>query len=624
MGKLKNTTKYVLSTLALPFVLTIPTMAVFAEETDDEEIIEDQTTTIPVVEKDFSYAKIAKKTNVYLPSKTSSAVGQIQASTTVYDVKKTANKAYYAIKITNKTFWIAKEDLKEASSRPITTKSILATTVQTKGSFKVYQKPSKNATVLFSGIVAQSFKTIDIVPNYYIIDVGGVKGYLPVETNKLTLKKGSHFRIVATSTPVRDVSANKTIGTLKKGAIITIQSISSTKIQFKNGKKTYEINRQDGVLTTNSTSLKKGTTAVYPVELKTDTAATVYTIAGSAIGTLKKNTKIQLLGISGNRGRVSFAGYTGYVDLKNFSHSNLVDPTVNITPKRYTYYLQVINKLYPEFTALEKIGASVEGRPIYALRVGNGKKEILMDAAIHAREHMTTNVLMEMIDQYTVSYQKNTKFSTYNTRAVLNKTAIWFVPMMNPDGVTLVQSGIQAMTTKNQKTIKAYNKSSNYKRWKSNGRGVDLNRNFDGVWRLQGNTAKSFQGYKGPSAFSEPESKALRSFVLAHKFKTNYSYHSSGQIIYWYNFQNKANYNRDLNLTRQVSRITGYKEVAPINNRASGSSADWFILSQKKPGLTVEIAPYAGNGPVPHKYWSSVWAKNKTIGLFGANEASKR
>ena len=70
---------------------------------------------------------------------------------------------------------------------------------------------------------------------------------------------------------------------------------------------------------------------------------------------------------------------------------------------------------------------------------------ILLDASTHAREHMTTNVLMEMIDQYTVAYANKSNFGKYNVRSVLSNVAIWFVPMVNADGVNLVQYGPTAI-----------------------------------------------------------------------------------------------------------------------------------------------------------------------------------
>lgn len=573
----------------------------------------------------FSYATIKKGASLYIANKTTSSVGALKNSTTRFAVKKVDNKDFYAIKVGATTYWVKKNDLTAAKSATEAIKKTLVTAFKTKTTYKIYSKATTSSTIIMTASKAQNWSSVDVVKGYYVVDINGQKGYIPFNQVNAPLKANKKAQVITTAKLYEVINGkNKAIGTLSKGAVIKIASVSSSTIKFKRGKRQFILSKKALIPTTKAESFGTLKKASYPVTLTAEKKATIYTSKKNAVGTLNKGNSVKLVALSGDYGIINFAGRNGYVKLSQFKHSNIVDPTKNISSAKYSYYVKVINKLYPEFTKLEKIGKSVEGRPLYALQVGTGKKEILVDGGIHAREHMTTNVLMEMIDQYTVSYRSKTKFSGYNTRKVLDKTSIWFIPMINPDGVTLVQSGLKAMKPENQKIIKAYNKSSYYARWKANGRGVDLNRNFDAVWSLLGNTPKSFMGYKGPSAFSEPESKAVKAFVESHKFKADYSYHSSGQVLYWYNFQNKKNYARDLNLTRKVSKITGYSVIAPVNNRASGSSADWFILSQKQPGLTIEIAPYSGLGPVPHKYWSSIWAKNKTIGLFGANEASSR
>ncbi|MDX1807871.1 MAG: M14 family zinc carboxypeptidase, partial [Paenisporosarcina sp.] len=241
-----------------------------------------------------------------------------------------------------------------------------------------------------------------------------------------------------------------------------------------------------------------------------------------------------------------------------------------------------------------------------------------------AREHMSTNVLLEMIDTYSLHYIRNSSYAGYHPRKVLDQVAIWFVPMMNPDGVTLVQSG--AKSVKNGALATKINGGTNFARWKANVRGVDLNDNFDAGWKSVKSsvTKPNFSGYKGPRAFSEPESVALRDFVLKHSFKSYISYHSSGQIIYWFQWQKGAQATRDLTLARKITSLTGYSVVAPMYLRGSGSSADWFIEKTKMPGLTIEISPYVGNKPVPISHWDRIWKQNHKVGLFVAQDASKR
>lgn len=601
-----------------------------SEEENLEEKLEPKSKDLaeppPETIKVFTVATIKKASYLYLPNKTTVPVSTIYATTNIYSVKRTSDENYYELVVGQKKYWINASNLVESKKVPPKINSSLVRSFKTASYYTIFNKAGSGATALMRGRTVDSFKSVDVIKGYYVIDFGSKKGYIPFKHTSSVIKSNQKVEVVSSAKFYETVKRKKVaMGTFKRGTVLRIASSNSSTVTFKSGSRNFTLDKKAVIPTSNAESFAKLTKAVYPITLKAETAATIYSTSKKPVGTMVKGKSVSLLELSGNYGAIEYAGKKVYVKLNQFKHNNLVNPKKNISAYRYSYYLRVINQLYPEFTKLEKIGSSVEKRPIYALKLGTGKKEILMDGGIHAREHMTTNVLMEMIDQYSVSYYSKKKFNGYNTRAILNKTSIWFIPMVNPDGVTLVQSGIKKMQPKNQKIIKSYNKSTNYKRWKANGRGVDLNRNFDAIWKLQSYTPKSFMGYKGPSAFSEPESKAVRNFVLKHKFKTNYSYHSSGQVIYWFNFQNKTNYAKDLKLVNRVSKITGYTVVAPkYNSKGSGSSADWFIRTQKQPGFTMEIAPYAGMGPVSYKYWNGVWAKNKTIGLFGANEASSR
>lgn len=100
-----------------------------------------------------------------------------------------------------------------------------------------------------------------------------------------------------------------------------------------------------------------------------------------------------------------------------------------------------LEKAYPNLISKRIIGQSVDGRNIYAVKLGKGKTEIMINGSHHAREYITTNLLMEMIDVYAYAYSKNLRVNGYPVRSILNNASIWFVPMVNPDGVTLVQKG---------------------------------------------------------------------------------------------------------------------------------------------------------------------------------------
>lgn len=326
--------------------------------------------------------------------------------------------------------------------------------------------------------------------------------------------------------------------------------------------------------------------------------------------------------------KVNFAGRHGFVKkdkvklINTFNPHNVVNPNVIYTYDQMRVDLNEFVSSYPGLVSLSTIGKSVDGRDLYAIKVGKGSTEILIHGSHHAREHMTTNIIMEMIDQYTYGYAKNTKIDGYNVKDILDKTTIWFVPMVNPDGVTLVQKGHKSSKDPNF-VLKVNGGSTNFSSWKANIRGVDLNRNYPAGWNyIVSDPGKpATQNYKGPKPLSEPETKALHDFTLKHNFKTAVSYHSSGSIIYWNFKQTGSRLERDRKIGQMISNKTGYSLVPVKSNPSGGGYTDWFIDSLKKPGFTPELAPYVGPRPVPLSLFDSEWNKNKAVGIMLADEA---
>lgn len=323
---------------------------------------------------------------------------------------------------------------------------------------------------------------------------------------------------------------------------------------------------------------------------------------------------------------IDIGGRTAYIrkaDVTLYT-GNYVNPLKTLTYKQMVQDLKELVLWHPDIASLEIIGKSVDGRDLYALKLGTGKNEILINASHHAREHITTNVVMEMADQYTHLFKTNGTMNGFNVKSILQKTSIYFVPMVNPDGVSLVQLG--ANSAKNKAALLKINGgSSNFSSWKANIRGVDLNRQYPANWKnICCDPGKpSSQNYKGPKPLSEPEAKAMYDFTLAHSFKSSAAYHSSGQIIFWHFHQSGARKTSDYTLAKKVSRKTGYSLVAPRSNPSGGGFTDWFIQNEQKPGVTIEVAPYVGHRPVPLAYFSSIWKQNNSIGLLLANEAGK-
>ena len=455
---------------------------------------------------------------------------------------------------------------------------------------------------------------------FYEVIVGGQIGYIAMAQTTLSSRMPLK---VAADTPYLN-TALKPVGQLMKGFTFTQSGTAAGYVKISSNDGVYHVSRKALVEGEAPNSLVAPTAGRFVTKVVAQHDAAVMTSGGAKIGAIAKGQVYELLHVTNTMGIVPFAGGAAYVRLEDFMHMNQVAPAKNMSYDEMAHHLKVFALLYPEFTELVSFGQSTEGRALYALRVGNGQKEIVMDASLHAREHMTTNVLLEMIDAYSYAYVNGQSYGGYDVRKLLDATAIWFVPMMNPDGVTLVQGGLSA--AKDAAAILKLNENNrNVGRWKANIRGVDLNRNFDGGWKQKETAAAPlFKNFKGYSVFSEVESKALRQFIEAHRFKSYISWHSSGQIIYWSHDQTAAEAKRDRALAQRIANVTGYSLVPPQSGCCSGASTDWFIQTYSLPSLTMEIAPYAGEGPVPLHRWADVWKRNDTIGLLAATEANSR
>ena len=288
--------------------------------------------------------------------------------------------------------------------------------------------------------------------------------------------------------------------------------------------------------------------------------------------------------------------------------------------------ITALKKAYPDLVQVKTIGTSEYGKKIYAVGLGKGSANVFINGSHHAREWLTTSLNMYMIEKYAAAYKGNKKISGYNAKSLLNSSTIWFVPMVNPDGVTLQQQGLKAFPKSTHKAlIKMNNGSKNFKRWKANAKGVDLNRQYKADWKNIKNSPKapSHKNYKGKTPESAKEVKAIVKFVNQINPEMTVAYHSSGRILYWNYKQSKANYKRDHVYAKKIGKMTGYSLVYPGKNPSGGGFTDWFIGAKKRPGFTPEIGTYPGETNLPVSQFPKVWKENQGVGLYVAQESIK-
>lgn len=181
-------------------------------------------------------------------------------------------------------------------------------------------------------------------------------------------------------------------------------------------------------------------------------------------------------------------------------------------------WYKALASTHPELaTFVPSIGSSVEGRDIFALKLGADplaappKPAIFMHALQHAREWISGSTLNYLV-WHVLCAEKNARNSaSANAHAqshagpmtsLLMRVELIIVPIMNPDGYAFTWSSNRLWRKNRAKNVV--------------GRGVDLNRNWGEHWGGPGTSGNPLSDiYRGPHAESEPEVRAMQAFFLA-------------------------------------------------------------------------------------------------------------
>lgn len=304
-------------------------------------------------------------------------------------------------------------------------------------------------------------------------------------------------------------------------------------------------------------------------------------------------------------------------DVIRESHSNKT--IVSTNHKKYTYSkmsedIKALTEKYNGMVTYEVIGKSCDKRNIYDVILGNpnAKKTILVVGTMHAREYMCSLLLMNQIEYYLENYHRS--ISGKKVSSILNHICIHYVPMANPDGVTISQSGISKIRDASlRKKLKKMTKGKGTSKWKANARGVDLNKNWDYKWKKQGKAGSS--DYSGPNVNSEPETKALlklkKNLKRKKKLKATISYHTVGNIVFGKCTKKsvKATTKKMYNLAKS---ITGYACGDKVyGGKGIGNSREWDMYQLGVPSITIEIGEKSAPGPISE--YKEIWNKNKNV-----------
>lgn len=205
------------------------------------------------------------------------------------------------------------------------------------------------------------------------------------------------------------------------------------------------------------------------------------------------------------------------------------------------------------------IGLSHQGRPIDVYTFGSGEREYLIVAGIHGGYEGNTIGLANELIRHLVDHPEE----------IPEDATLYIIRNMNPDGEARA-SGVDGRV---------------------NDRGVDLNRNFpsrnwvvdwdrDGCWVWRPTTGGTYGG-------SEPETRAVMSFISTRDIEAIISYHSAALGIFpggdpWEP--------ASIRLAKELAKATGYP-YPPLDTGCeyTGTLADWAVENGVGAAVDMEL-----------------------------------
>jgi len=254
--------------------------------------------------------------------------------------------------------------------------------------------------------------------------------------------------------------------------------------------------------------------------------------------------------------------------------------------------LQSLTQQFSPIAALHNLGQTIEGRNIWGVKISDNveldedEPEVLFVGCHHAREWISVEVPYMLAEHFVRNYRENP-----HIRRLVNQSEIWIVPLLNPDGL---EYSIQT-----------------FRWWRKNRRnnadgtfGVDPNRNYGYMWGFDnmGSSPNTYsQTYRGPYAFSELETEAMRQLFQQREFLAAISYHNySNLILYPWSYANVIAPHFSLfsflsiRMSELIEAVRGSYYLpgpGPMLYVTNGEFNDWAYGEYGTLAFTIELPP---------------------------------
>ena len=257
---------------------------------------------------------------------------------------------------------------------------------------------------------------------------------------------------------------------------------------------------------------------------------------------------------------------------------------IAIMDSLHTYYPSIVSAKW-------SVGTSVEGRDLWVFKISDNvdtdedEPEVFYNSLIHAREPAGMTWELNYAGWLCQNYG-----SDPTATEIVNNRELFFLPVFNPDGYE-------------------YNRQTNPSgggMWRKNrrgGYGVDLNRNWGYQWGYDNIGSSPYtndETYRGPSAFSEPETQAVRLFIDSREFQFIVNAHTyGGDILYSWGYDDIYTPHQWLFsvIGDSASALTGYVNGTAweVLYNTNGDSNDWQYGEQTEKPLIFCLTPESGD-----------------------------
>jgi hypothetical protein len=233
---------------------------------------------------------------------------------------------------------------------------------------------------------------------------------------------------------------------------------------------------------------------------------------------------------------------------------------------------------HPSIVSRFSIGKSYQGREIWAVKISDNvtvdenEPEVLYDGGTHSDEHMGVEMTLKIMHWLVDGYGVDPRITN-----IVDNREIWIVLEVNPDGLEYDISG------------------GRFHHWRKNRQptpgstaiGTDLNRNFGYRWGLEGNTSKNPRAitYRGPRAFSAPETRAMREFLAGRvvngrqQIRTAITFHEAGRLVMWPYGYTYVDIPVDMTQDDHAALVKIGRHMAATNGYRPEQASDLYLTS---------------------------------------------